>query len=156
MRCGTAKEMQTSGGTWRQRDEKRRALPPPLYPFLSLSPSSPFAPCVLVNPYREFVLEANEGNPQEERLVGQLLQPSFVAVARVCEPQLCVPSRVTIDQRRDAELLREALQLANCCRTLVEIDEMRPDTPLREKAQCLSCLGALLGSENLNFHETRR
>src|SRR5205809_6699508 len=100
----------------------------------------------------ELLLIAHERHLQQQRLEAELLQPALLTQHRRLESQLRVALRVAVDQRRDAELLREAAQLADRGRALVEIDKVNGDAPFGEEAQGGASSGALLDPEDLNLH----
>ena len=95
---------------------------------------------------------ADERHPQQQRLLGQLLEPALIAQARGAEPEIGEPARLAVDQRLHAELLREAPELAGRGRALLQVHEVGLDAPFGEEAERLSGLGALPDAENLDFH----
>ena len=52
------------------------------------------------------------GHAQQQRLLGQLLEPALLAQPRGAEPEVGEAAGLAVDQRLDAELLREAPELA--------------------------------------------
>ena len=68
------------------------------------------------------------------------------------EPQVLITRRVRVDQRADAELLRETAKLPERCSPLIEVDEMSLDPSLGKESQRLSRVRALSYAEDLYFH----
>src|SRR5580765_5590824 len=95
---------------------------------------------------------ADERDPEQQRLLGELLEPAVVAQARGAEPQIGVPARLAIDERLHAELLRETPELAGRGRAFLQVHEVGLDAPFGEEAEGLSRLAALPDAENLDFH----
>ena len=73
--------------------------------------ADPALPGRLVEANHELVLPSHQRHAQQQRLLGQPLQPTLIRVARRCEAQLRESLAAPIDQRTRTELLREALQL---------------------------------------------
>ena len=101
------------------------------------------------------MLVSHERHPQQQRLVDELLQPALVGEPGVRESEIGEGTRLAIDERADAELLREATQLAGRRGPLHEIHEMDLDPALGEEALRLARVGALLHAEDLDFHRVR-
>src|SRR5688572_25460226 len=68
------------------------------------------------------------------------------------QPKLLEALPFPIYQRRDAELLRETLQLARTRRPFIQIHEMTFDPALGEEPQRLPGVRALLRAEDLDLH----
>src|SRR5690606_18684114 len=117
-----------------------------------VSPLVPRPPLVLGQPDRQPVPGADQGDTEEERLLGELFEPAIVRVVRVPEPELGEALRLPGDQRVDAELLRQSPQLAGRGRAPGQIDEVRPDPSLREEAERLPRVGAFPDAEDLHVH----
>ncbi len=95
---------------------------------------------------------AYERHPQQQRLQTELLQPPLVAEDGGAEAKLSETARFAVHERRHAELLREAPQLANRRGALVQVYEMHLDAPLGKEPQGGTCAGALFDAKDLNFH----
>src|SRR6266850_111961 len=72
----------------------------------------------------ELLLMAHEGHPQQQRFQAELLQPALVAENRGAEAELSETARLAIHERRHAEFLCEAPQLADRRGALVQVHEM--------------------------------
>ena len=55
---------------------------------------------------------AHERDPEEQRLLGELLEPAVITQAGGAESEIGVPALLAVDQRLHAELLRETPELA--------------------------------------------
>jgi len=119
--------------------------------YLESISSHPRPPDTFVGSYHHVLAAANERKSQQERLLREFHEPSVVGQLRVSESELVEPSRILVDQRRSAELLRESPQLAQRRRLLHQIHEMCFNAAFGEKPQCLAGIGAFLDSKNLNF-----
>jgi len=119
--------------------------------YLESISSHPRPPDTFVGSYHHVLAAANERQSQQERLLREFHEPSVVGQLRVSESELVEPSRILVDQRRSAELLRESPQLAQRRRLLHQIHEMCFNAAFGEKPQCLAGIGAFLDSKNLNF-----
>src|SRR5688500_7341015 len=96
--------------------------------------------------------EPGKRHAQQQRLVGELLQPSLVAVLCVSIAELVVPSGLTVDQRVHAELLRESLELTRRCGALHEVHEMSLHPPLGEEPERFTRVCVFLHAKDLNVH----
>jgi len=99
------------------------------------------------------VLPAHERDLQQHRVLGQRVDPARVGVAGRAEPTLGKSLAAAIQQRLDAELLHESLQLARRGRALAQVDEVGLDATLGEEAEGGARGGVLFGAEDLDFHE---
>jgi hypothetical protein len=99
---------------------------------------------------------AHQRDAKKERFVRKLLEPTLIRETRMCQAQLGVPFRVTVDQGVEPELLNKSFELTQRRGSLVQIDEMRLDPTLGEKPQGFSGVGAFLHTKDLNFHRLRR
>jgi predicted alpha/beta-fold hydrolase len=98
---------------------------------------------------------ARKRHAEEQWLVSEHFEPAVVRQSRVSEPKFVITTRLAVDERIEAELLDESLELAQRSRALVEIHEMCLDSTLGEESQRLAGLGALFHPEDLNFHRMR-
>jgi len=99
------------------------------------------------------VLRANQRNPEQERLLDQAFQPTFVGQAGGAKTEIGKAPGGAVHQRGHAKLLGETFELACGGRTLLQIHEVGIDPSLREKTERLSGFRALPRAENLNFQD---
>src|SRR5690606_12964401 len=111
-----------------------------------------FLPGPLVQPQGQLLLHPHHGQAQQQRLVGEDLEPPLIPIACRAKAELGKSLRLTIKQGCHAELLRKTPQLPERSSPLVEVDEVGPDPALRKKAQRLPRLCAFFRAEYLNFH----
>src|SRR5687768_7293556 len=114
------------------------------------SPRRPCAPFDFSEAHGELVAVPHERHAEDQRLVGKRLEPPFIREYRGAESELTIALCIPIDQRADAELLREASQLSERRRTLGQVHEVHLDPSLGEEALSLPRVGALLRAENLD------
>jgi len=112
----------------------------------------PLSPYRFIGADNELVAATNEREPEEKGFLDELFQPAVVRKLRIAKAELGEALRVSIDESRDAELLRETPELTERCGSLHQIDEMSLYSPFRKKTQGLTRFRTFLDAENLYFH----
>lgn len=113
--------------------------------------ADPRFPDRFVATYAKLIGISNERHSKEERLIGKFLQPPLVRKLRVAKTELVKTPRSFVDERGDAELLRESFQFADRRCSFHEVDEVSLDPTLGKKAQGFPGICAFLDTENLNL-----
>ena len=107
------------------------------------SPARPVAPRRLRRPTVSAAV-ADQRHPQQMRLLRKLLEPALVPVRAAPSPSSAYRRDSRSTSACDAELLREAPELAERAAPLLQVHEVGLDPPFGEEAQRLSRLRALL------------
>src|SRR6266480_2267909 len=114
----------------------------------------PAFPRRFVYPDDEPARLTNQWKPEQERLLGEFLQPSVVRKLRITKAEFVETLGVSIDECRHTKFLCKSAELTQRCRALHEIDEVSLDAPLREKTQGFTCISTFFDAENLYFQSS--
>src|SRR5882724_56959 len=101
---------------------------------------------------RDAPAAAHERCPEQARLRQRALEQALRRVARDAEAERLEARAVAIDERRGAELLGEAPELAARGRALVQVYEVHGDAALLEEALRLARVLAVVEAEDLGLN----
>jgi hypothetical protein len=118
--------------------------------LLSFGPAFPRA---LVGPDGELFGVPNQGNFQEQRLLGELLEPAIVRKLRIAKSEFTKLFGIFVNKRHYAKFLRKSPQFPERCRFLHQVNEMSPDSSFREKAKSFTGVRAFSDTKDLYFQD---
>jgi hypothetical protein len=96
---------------------------------------------------------ADQRGPEQERLLGEDVQPAVGAVERGVEAERAQALGAPVEDGVDAVTIHEAPELPLRRRPLLQVDEVRPDPALREEAERLARVGVVADPEDLDFQD---
>ena len=112
----------------------------------------PLFPDFLGRSDTQLVLIADQRNPQEEGVFGQLLEPAILPITGGGESEVLKTAARPVQQRFHPEFLGESAQLSDRGRAFSQVHEMDFDSPFGEEPQGFARIGALFQAEDLDLH----
>ena len=103
----------------------------------------------------QLLLEADQGNPQQQRILHQSFEPALRGMPAGVEAQLSEATPAAVEERFNPEFLHEAGQLSGGGGPLQQVNEMDLDPAFRKEPERGAGVGAFFDAENLNLHETQ-